>query len=636
LSLPTAGFSGIGSFNYTISDGSTTSTATVMITIIDPPVILQGTTKNDTLTGKSGNDQLYGKAGNDTLIGNAGNDLLDGGTGSDTLIGGLGNDIYVVDSLSDITTENSGEGIDSVQSSISWTLGNNLENLTLTGTLAINGTGNILDNTLTGNTGNNILDGGAGNDTLIGKAGNDTYIVDSTSDTIIELAGEGTDTVKSSVSWALGDNLENLTLTGSNSINSTGNILGNTLTGNTGNNILDGGAGNDTLIGGAGDDLYIVDSANDLVTELAGGGTDTVQSSISWTLGTNLETLTLTGNSTINGTGNTLDNILLANSAGNTLDGGSGNDTLKGNIGNDILIGGAGNDTLIGGLGNDTYVVDSLSDIITENAGEGIDTTQSSITWTLGDNLENLTLTGTTAINGTGNSLDNTLTGNTGNNILDGGLGNDTLIGKAGNDTYIVDSARDTITELAGEGTDTVKSSISWTLGNNLENLTLTGTTALSGTGNILDNILIANSAGNVLDGGDGNDTLTGGIGNDTLFGGLGSDLLTGGKGNDTLSLGNNDNSQDTVFYTRGDGSDIVKEFVRGPGQDLLSFRGVADIDVVKLGTNTEFRIGDGITGNTGFGTGDLLITLQGRTGFSASNIVDSLASSNTAHFGFS
>jgi RHS repeat-associated protein len=624
---PTPGFSGTGSFNYTVTDGSSTGTATVTITVIDPPLILQGTTKNDSLTGKSGNDQLYGNAGNDTLIGNAGDDLLDGGTGADTLIGGVGNDTYVVDSLSDIITENSGEGIDTVQSSISLILGNNLENLTLTGTAAINGTGNALNNILTGNAGNNILDGGLGNDTLIGKAGNDTYLVDSASDVITELAGEGTDTVKSSLSWTLGDNLENLTLTGSSAINGTGNTLDNTLTGNAGSNILDGGAGNDTLIGGVGDDLYIVDSTGDKITELAGGGTDTVQSSVSWTLGSNLENLTLTGSIAINGTGNTLNN------------------TLIGNVGDNILDGGTGNDTLIGALGNDTYVVNTLSDIVTENAGEGVDTVQSSITWTLGDNLENLTLTGATAINGTGNSLDNTLTGNTGNNILDGGLGNDTLIGKAGNDTYIVDSASDVIAELAGEGTDTVKSSISWTLGNNLENLTLTGTTILSGTGNILDNILIANSAGNVLDAGDGNDTLTGGIGNDTLLGGngndslvggFGSDLLTGGIGNDTLSLGNNDNSRDTVFYTRGDGSDIVKEFVRGPGQDLLSFQGITDIDVVKLGTNTEFRLGDGIIGNTGFGTGDLLITLQGKTGFTASNIADNLASSNTAHFQFS
>jgi Ca2+-binding RTX toxin-like protein len=640
---PTPGFSGIGSFNYTITDGSSTGTATVTITVIDPSIILQGTTKNDTLTGKSGNDQLYGNAGNDTLIGNAGDDLLDGGTGNDALTGGLGNDTYVVNTLSDLIIENSDEGIDTVQSSISWTLGNNLENLILTGSSTVNGTGNTLDNTLTGNAGNNILDGGAGNDTLIGKAGNDTYLVDSTSDIITELAGEGTDTVKSSITWTLGDNLENLTLIGTAAINGTGNVLDNTLTGNTGNNILDGGTGNDTLVGRAGDDLYLVDSTTDRITELASAGTDTVQSSISWTLGTNLENLTLTGNSTISGTGNALANVLIANSVGNTLDGGSGNDTLTGGIGNDTLIGGAGNDTLTGGLGNDTYGIDSLSDIITENSGEGIDTVQSSISWTLGTNLENLTLTGAGAINATGNALDNTLTGNTGNNTLDGVLGNDILIGRTGNDTYTVDSTSDIITELVGEGTDTVKSSVNWTLGDNLENLTLTGTTALSGTGNTLDNIMIANSAGNILDGGDGNDTLTGGIGNDTLFGGngtdslvggLGSDLFTGGTGNDVLDLGKDTNT-DTIFHSSGDGSDVVKQFVRGKGGDLLSFSGIANIDVVRLGTNTELRIGDDITGNAGFGSGSLLMTLQGTTGFTASNIADNLTSTNTAHFGF-
>jgi Ca2+-binding RTX toxin-like protein len=180
---------------------------------------------------------------------------------------------------------------------------------------------------------------------------------------------------------------------------------------------------------------------------------------------------------------------------------------------------------------------------------------------------------------------------------------------------------------------------------NNLskKNLVLTGTTALSGTGNTLDNIMIANSAGNILDGGDGNDTLTGGIGNDTLFGGngtdslvggLGSDLFTGGTGNDVLDLGKDTNT-DTIFHSSGDGSDVVKQFVRGKGGDLLSFSGIANIDVVRLGTNTELRIGDDITGNAGFGSGSLLMTLQGTTGFTASNIADNLTSTNTAHFGF-
>ena len=152
-----------------------------------------------------------------------------------------------------------------------------------------------------------------------------------------------------------------------------------------------GGAGTDTLIGGIGDDIYVVDVAGDIVTELAAEGTDTIQSAITWTLGTNVENLTLTGTAAVNGTGNTVNNVLTGNAAANTLSGGAGNDTLNG---------GAGIDTLIGGTGNDIFVVDNAGDVVTELVSEGTDIVQASISWTLGANLENLTLTGTTAING--------------------------------------------------------------------------------------------------------------------------------------------------------------------------------------------------------------------------------------------
>jgi Ca2+-binding RTX toxin-like protein len=310
---------------------------------------------------------------------------------------------------------------------------------------------------------------------LIGGLGNDIYVVDNAFDAIVENFNEGTDLVKSSLSYTLLDNVENLTLTGTDAINGTGNAVNNVLTGNAADNVLDGGAGVDTMVGGTGNDTYMVDISADIVTEAAGAGTDLVLSSVTYTLSINVENLTLTGAAAIDGTGNTLSNIVTGNSADNTLSGGTGADTL------------------IGGLGNDAYVVDNAGDVVTENTDEGMDTVRSSVTYTLSANVENLDLTGTAAINGTGNTLDNVLTGDGAANILDGGTGADMLIGGLGNDTYFVDNASDVVVENLNEGTDLVKSTISYTLSANVENLTLIGSDAINATGNELNNTLTGN-----------------------------------------------------------------------------------------------------------------------------------------------
>ncbi|MFN9400997.1 MAG: bluetail domain-containing putative surface protein, partial [Dolichospermum sp.] len=223
-------------------------------------------------------------------------------------------------------------------------------------------------------------------------------------------------------------------------------------TGTSNADTLIGTTGADILIGLAGNDTYTVNHVGDIVTEALNAGTDLVNASISYTLPNNVENLTLTGSSNINGTGNSLDN---------TLTGNSGNNTLTGNAGNDTLNGGAGIDILIGGLGNDVYVVDTTTDTITENANEGTDTVQSSVTYTLGNNLENLTLTGAAAINGTGNAGNNTITGNSGNNTLNGGAGRDILTGGVGSDIFVFRfgqspvSGADRITDFA-IGTDKI------------------------------------------------------------------------------------------------------------------------------------------------------------------------------------
>src|SRR6185312_1228018 len=352
--------------------------------------------------------------GNNTLVGNGGNNVIDGGAGADSMTGGAGDDTYYVDDAGDKVVEAAGGGTDTVISSVSLTLGANVENLVLAaGAGSISGTGNSLANTLTGNAGDNTLDGGAGIDTLIGNGGNDTFVVDNVGDLVT--GGAGLDTVLSKVSYSIAANpeIENLTLTGTGNINATGNGSNNVLVGNTGNNSLDGGAGADIMQGGAGNDTYYVDNAGDVVDEQSNGGAgiDTVVSTISFDLSDSvhvlgdIEKLTLGGTDAINGTGNALDNTITGNAAGNVLDGGLGNDPMA------------------GGLGNDIYYADSPGDVVTEASNAGTDTvhfTGLSGTYTLGANVENLILDGVGDTGGIGSSVDNMMIGNAGNNSLSG------------------------------------------------------------------------------------------------------------------------------------------------------------------------------------------------------------------------
>jgi Ca2+-binding RTX toxin-like protein len=434
-------------------------------------------------------------------------------------------------------TELAGAGKDTVISAVSYTLGTNVEALTLTGAGNLNGTGNSANNLITGNAGNNVLNGSTGTDTLLGGTGDDTYVVNTASDVVTEDADAGTDTVQSTASYTLSANLERLTLTGSTSVSATGNELDNVLTGNGGNNTLNGGAGTDTMTGGLGNDVYVLDVVTDVATELAGAGTDTLQVYFSHTLGETFERLTLLGAADLYATGNASAN------------------TLTGNAGNNVLDGAAGVDTMAGGAGNDTYYVESAGEVVTESSGAGTDEVISSVSFTLGSNIERLTLTGTGDLNGTGSSVANTITGTAGNNVLDGGSGNDTLIGGGGDDTYVVGSSGDVIVEVAGEGTDTVRSSTSHTLGATLEHLTLIGTGSLKGTGNAQSNAITGNQGNNTLDGGAGSDTLDGGLGADVLRGNAGSDTLTGGDGADLFLF-------DTALS--GAGADLITDFAVG------------------------------------------------------------------------
>ncbi len=584
-----------------------------IITVFD--TVLQDNFENLTLAGKAvrgtGNaadNVLAGNALANVLDGGAGNDTLNGGSGADTLIGGVGNDTYVIDNKGDVIDEKGGkeDDADTVVSFLeNFELsGNaaNIENLVLQG-IAVTGTGNDRNNRITGSAednklfglgGDDVLDGGAGKDQMSGGAGNDTYVVDDSGDQVIEAADGGIDTVLSSVSFDLTRNVavENVVLTGTANIDVLGSDQNNTLSGNDGDNRLDGGKGADTLAGGKGNDTYVVDDDADVVTEAADGGRDTVVSSRNYILGANLENLTLSDdpteprNSPTSATGNELDNTILGNNRDNFLDGGAGDDTLSG---------GLGRDAMQGGTGNDTYIVDNVGDRTVEAAGEGIDTVVSSVDFVLADNVENLIL-GAGAQRGIGNELDNVITGNVedgnillgaaGNDTLDGGAGKDILAGGSGDDTFVVDDLGDQVFEIKGEGHDTIRSSIDFSLAETkaeIEDLILSGSAKI-GVGNDADNRLVGNDADNLLIGGKGNDT------------------LVGGKGDDIYVV---DSKDDVVVEDADGGFDVVltsdRDFKAGDGIERVIYIGEGggvgnELTIIRVGV-TDAQVQEPATG---------------------------------------
>ena len=336
--------------------------------------ILYGKGGNDTLVGNAGDDRLLGGLGNDSIIGgsgedkldgSAGNDYLDGGAGADFMTGGPGSDTYIIDSAQDVALEvisGGSGGKDLIVTSVSVTAPDNIENLQASDGVLVNLTGNTLDNVLLGNDENNNLDGKEGRDTLFGEGGDDT---------------------------------------------------------------LDGGAGVDLLAGGLGDDTFYVSSKSDRVVEQVAQGTDQVIASSSYTLPSNVESLTLEEGGNFTAGGNSLDNHLIGNS------------------GNNILAGGLGADILEGGLGDDIYVLSDSMDTIIDIGGE--DTIRSNLDIVLLNDIENADLVGIADTMATGNGLANLLVGNMADNILDGAGGVDTLTGGQGADTFVLASNGDDV-----------------------------------------------------------------------------------------------------------------------------------------------------------------------------------------------
>ncbi|MFM8467359.1 MAG: calcium-binding protein [Oxalobacteraceae bacterium] len=515
-----------------------------------------------------------------------GNDIVTakGGGGELTIDTGNGDDqITLLDEQSHLST---GEGTDTLRAAFTEVYMSNysgLENFVFTGREAANITGNPLDNQITGGNFDDQLRGEQGDDVLQGLGGADH------------------------LSGGLGDDQ---------------------LFGGAGNDVLAGSEGVDTLWGGAGNDLYLIEDESDVVNESRSasqaadaGGIDTVWSYIDhYTLGAYIENLTLMGNA-ISGQGNALANTIIGNDLNNTLSGEAGNDTLYGLSGNDRLDGGAGMDTLWGGAGDDTYVVDHAKDRLFEaiassdprDAG-GSDTVESSISFTLAQDFENLVLTGKGHLNGTGNDADNRITGNEGNNIIDGKGGIDSLNGGEGSDIYLIGSADEhRATEFADNGirsgdvdevrfapkppvvaagTPTTAPVLKLFEGDTgIERVVIgTGTGKLAVSSGKLAAGIDASELSNdlTLVGNAGNNVLTGTRFNDTLIGNGGNDTLIGGEGSDKFVFNMTPNAKTDV--------DTLMDFSHGEDQLVFVRSKFANIGPAGALAEGAFYAGEGIT----------------------------------------
>ena len=539
--------------------------------VSDDPDHVFGDPGDDRISGFGGNDILDGGADNDTLGGNAGDDDLFGGTGNDILFGGAGNDDL-----------NGGEGTDTANYTGSDAvqvdlfagvgMGGDAQGDTYVGVENVTGSGLGAD-FIRGDNGNNTLVGLGGNDTFVGLGGANFIIGGDGVDTVLYEGSPQGVTVSLLTGQGGGDTLNTIENLGGSSFNDTliGNDGPNTLTGadgddllrgefdndtligGIGNDVLEGGGGNDLMQGGVGDDIYRQVSGGDVVDESGGDGVDTIEAVVSFSLVNSpqvlgqVEDLILLGTGNLNGTGNNLSNRLQGNSGANILDGGAGNDGLNS---------GAGADHMIGGLGDDFYIVDNAGDIADETGGNGTDAVLTSVSFTLGEGVEVLTLENGN-INGTGNALANLIVGSDGTNTLDGAAGADTLRGFGGNDTYFVDNAGDVVDEaVAGSGgIDNVFASASFALGEGVENLTLTGAAAINGTGNALANTIAGNGSANIL---------TGGAGADSFFFGAALNKKT-----NVDTLADFSHADDTIILDNADLHE-AEEGGRAQGQVLL------------------------------------------------------------------
>ena len=653
--------------------------------------LLLGGLADDVLRGNGGDDILDGGEGTDILEGGAGADILDGGLGADIMVGGTGGDLYLVDNANDATVEGAdcGCGPDAVVTLLDHTLAANIEMLMLGGVAALSGTGNDGDNSILGNAaantlrgmggmdqllggegndklyggeGDDLLAGEAGDDRMEGGAGDDTYVIDSRKDRMVELAGEGIDTVivrPGITTYTLGANLDVLITWGTGNFRGFGNELRNDIIGGAGKDFLSGGAESDLLQGGQGDDRLDGGTGAD---ELRGdAGHDTADYSASDAgvqvylttgqgFGGHAEGDTLYGIENLTGTA--FADELVGNLTDNAFWGGAGDDILRGGEGQDSIEGGVGADDMDGGTGIDTLTYYHSTESVTVNLATG----EASGGDAEGDtfaNFENLR----------GGLGDDTLTGDEQANAVYGGAGVDTIRGGGGNDVIIGGAGADW---LDGEG-GINRLSYAGSVGAvtvNLHTMLVSGGDAdgdqvfsfTSAEGGLGDDTLTGHDGTNRLSGGAGSDVINAADGNDWVRGGAGADNLDGGAGDDTLSYanartgvsiqldGNSASGGDAtgdvfVGFENVEGSE-VGDLIRGDaganrlkgraGYDFLD--GGAGDDFLTGGTEGDtfrFHSGHGQDVITDFTQGEDLIFIDFDGGFSAFEQIISFASAD-------
>ena len=586
------------------------------------------------ITGTNGNDSLTGTAGNDSMQGLAGNDTLNGLAGADTMDGGLHDDLYIVDNTGDVVIELEGGGSnDEIQSSVSYTLPAFVNNLTLTGSANINGTGNELANIIVGNSGNNVLAGGAGDDTMQGGLGNDTYMSEairefgSPGDSLSDSGGLDTVIVDGNgASLRPATGVENLTLRGYDpqfGVSAIGNALNNVIRDEGGGGtFIDGEGGNDTLIGNAGGQFFTFsgnftlgagnspDYGHDSVD--GGGGRDWFLLENNSAVVLDFSTGTMTGgadgaSASVTFTnieaavGTLFDDRMVANNLGNELRGYSGNDTIiggtgsdvldgdgafdhpTGEFGNDSLVGGGGNDTLFGDQGNDTMDGGAGNDMLRGSSGDfGAASGADQFHFTATPGLANADLidefdAGVDKIVLDGNA--HASSGASGNFAAGDARFRLGTAAQDGDDRVIYDGATGRLWyDADGSGTAMQQQLIARL--QNTPSLTATDIAIINGSGG--GSGTINGTAGNdTLMGTDGNDTINGLGGHDSLYGALGADSMIGGDGNDTLDGSNIFRNED--FEADADTMD------GGLGNDLFYVNNVADVLRDAGGTDTVY-----------------------------------------------